>query len=128
MREREREVWLVGVGALLAGAVGVAVIAVDGSGQIGGVFVREQPTIYGPGQVALTLVLAVAGLLVLVVRRHVAVTALLAVIALCAAQLAGTGLVARRRWPAFWGCCSSEGGRVDDRYARWQWSWQLRAR
>lgn len=108
MGERERSVWLVGIGALCSGAVSAVVVAVDGKGQIGGAFAGAQPSVYGPGQAALALALAVAGLLVLVARRRVAVAALLGVVGLCAAQLAGAGLVGRRRWPLFWGCCSSE--------------------
>ncbi len=109
MGEPERGVRLLGVVALISGAVSAAVVAVDGKGQFGGAFsVGEQPTIYGPAQAALALALAVSGLLVLVARRRVAVAALLGVIGLCAAQLAGAGLVGRRRWPHFWGCCSPE--------------------
>jgi hypothetical protein len=44
----------------------------------------------------------------LVARTRGATAVLLGVIGLCAAQLAGTGLVGRRRWPHFWGCCASE--------------------
>ena len=107
METRER-VWLAGIGALFSGAVSGAVVAVDGTGQIGGAFTGEEPTIYGPGQAALALAIAGAGVLLLVARRRVAVAALLGVIGLCAAQLAGTGLVGLRRWPLFWGCCTPE--------------------
>ena len=106
MEEPDRSVWLVGIAALLSGAVSAAVVSVDGKGEIGGVFAGEKLTIYGPAQAALAIALAVAGLLLLVTRRRVAVAALLGVAGLCAAQLAGTGLVARRRWPLYWGCCS----------------------
>jgi hypothetical protein len=108
MNERDRSVWLVGIGALLSGAGSAAVVAVDGKGELGGAFARDQLTVYGPAQAALALALAVAGLVLLVTRRRVAGAALLGVIGLCAAQLAGAGLVAVRRWPLYWGCCSPE--------------------
>lgn len=108
MGERDPSVWAVGIGALVSGAVSAATLALDGQGRIGGALTGAQPTIYGPGQAALAVVLAVGGLLVLIVRRPVALGALLGVIGLCAAQLAGTGLVGRRRWPLFWGCCTDE--------------------
>lgn len=96
-----------GIGALWSGAVSVVVVAVDGKGAFPGAFARGQLTVYGPAHAALAVVLAVAGLLVLRTRGRVAVAALLGVIGLCAAQLAGAGLVARRRWPLYWGCCAS---------------------
>ena len=108
MEKRDRGVWLLGVNALLSGAVSATVVAIDGRGRIGGAFAGEQTTIYGPSQAALSLVVAVAGVLLLVARRRAAVAALLGVIGLCAAQLAGAGLVGRRRWPHFWGCCAPE--------------------
>lgn len=99
---------LVGLGALVAGAVSVAVVTFDGTGQIGGAITGDQPTIYGPAHATVAAALALAGLLLLVARGRGAVGALLSVIVLCAAQLAGTGLVGFRRWPLFWGCCSTE--------------------
>lgn len=108
MQQRDHRVWQVGIGALLSGAVSAVVVAVDGKGQIGGAFAGKQPTIYGPAQAALAVALVVAGLLLLRTRSRVAVAALLGVIGLCAAQLAGAGLVGRRKWPHFWGCCSNE--------------------
>lgn len=108
MEEGDRGVWLMGVLALPSGAVSAAVVAIDGTGRIGGAFAGEQTTIYGPSQAVLSLALAVAGVLALVARRRVAVTAVLGVIGLCASQLAGAGLVGLRRWPHFWGCCSPE--------------------
>ena len=99
---------LVGVGALVAGAVSVAVVAVDGTGQVGGAMTGDQPTIYGPAHATLAAALALAGFVLLVARGRGAVAALLSVIGLCAAQLAGTGLVGFRRWPLFWGCCAPE--------------------
>lgn len=108
MKDSERRVWLVGIGSLLSGALSGAVVAVDGRGQIGGAFTGEQPTIYGAAQAALALAIAIGGLLLLVARRPAAVAALLGMTGLCAAQLAGTGLVGRRRWPHFWGCCTPE--------------------
>jgi hypothetical protein len=108
MAERQGSVRLVGFGALLAGAVSAAVVAVDGTGQIGGAITGDQPTIYGPAQATLAVGLAGAGLLLLVARGGSAVAVLLSTIGLCAAQLAGTGLVGFRRWPLFWGCCTPE--------------------
>jgi hypothetical protein len=107
MEERDGTIRLIGLGALLAGAVSAAVVAVDGSGQLGGAFARDQVTIYGPAQAALAIALAVGGILLLVVRRRAHVSALLGVTGLCAAQLAGAGFVGYRRWPLYWGCCSS---------------------
>jgi hypothetical protein len=107
MDERGRSVWLVGIGALLSGAVSAAVVAIDGRGDLGGAFASKALTIYGPGQAALAVALAVAGALLLVTRRRLPVLALLGVIGLCAAQLAGLGLVAFRRWPLYWGCCAT---------------------
>jgi len=98
----------VGVSALVAGAVSAAVVAVDGTGQVGGDITGDQPTIYGPAQATLAAVLAVAGPFLLVARGRGAIAALLSVIGLCAAQLAGTGLVGFPRWPLFWGCCTPE--------------------
>ena len=108
MQEGSGRVRLVGVVAFLAGAVSTAVVAVDGSGQVGGGVTGDQPTIYGPAHATLAIGLVVAGLLLLVARGRGAVAALLSVIGLCAAQLAGTGLVGFRRWPLFWGCCATE--------------------
>lgn len=128
MEEREGSVRLLGVGALFAGAVSSAVVAVDGTGQIGGAITGDQPTIYGPAQATLAVGLAGAGLLLLVARGRGAVAALLSVIGLLAAQLAGTGLVGFRRWPLLWGCCTPETvvGRIW--FAHWRCSWQLSAR
>lgn len=108
MEERSGSVRLVGVVALTAGAVTAAVVAVDGTGQVGGAITGDQPTIYGPAQPTLAVGLAVSGLFLLVARGRGAVAALVSVIGLCAAQLAGTGLVGFRRWPLFWGCCTPE--------------------
>ena len=63
----------------------------------------NQPTIYGPAHTTLAIGLVVAGLLLLGARGRGATAALLSVIGLCAAQLAGTGLVGFRRWPLFCG-------------------------
>jgi hypothetical protein len=113
---RDRSASLVGIGALLAGTVSVAVVAVDGAGSLGGAFVRGSITVYGPPQAVLAVALVAAGLLLLLMRRREAVGALVGVIGLCAAQLAGAGFVAYRRWPLYWGCCSlgdvTEGDRV----------------
>jgi hypothetical protein len=106
MDERHRSVWLLGSGAVVAAAVSAAVVAVDGNGEIGGGFLRRHLTIYGPPQAALALALGLVGLLLIVARRRVAVIASLGVTGLCAAQLAGAGFVAVRRWPLYWGCCS----------------------
>lgn len=106
--ERDDGVRVVGIGALIAGALSAAVVAVDGTGQIGGALTGGQPTIYGPAQAALAVALVGAGLLLLFARGRGAVAALLSVTGLCAAQLAGAGLVGFRRWPHFWGCCTPE--------------------
>jgi hypothetical protein len=49
-----------------------------------------------------------------VARNRVVVGALLGVTGLVAAQLAGAGLVGRRRWPLFWGCCAPEAVSAQD--------------
>ena len=110
-RGRRARVWPAGVCALGAAVVAAVVIAIDGSGAISTAFTEPAPravTVYGVGSLLLAVALGVSGLLVLVVRHRVAVTALVGVAGLCAAQLAGTGLVARRRWPLYWGCCAED--------------------
>lgn len=107
LKARDRIVWLVAVSALLSGAVSAGAVAVAGNGDIGGAFARDQLTIYGPAHAALSIALAVGGLLLLVLRQREAVAALLGTTGMCAAQLAGAGLVGYRRWPLYWGCCSS---------------------
>lgn len=109
MKLREGSVRLVGVAALLAGVVSAAVVAVDGTGRIEGAIASDQPTIYGPAQTTLSAGLVVAGLLLLLAARgRVAAAALTGVVGLLSAQLAATGLVAYRRWPLYWGCCTPE--------------------
>jgi hypothetical protein len=91
--------------------VAAVVIAIDGTGSATVAFMDPSDraaTVYGVGPVLLAITLVAAGLLLLVVRHRVALTALLGVAGLCAAQLAGTGLVARRRWPLYWGCCADD--------------------
>ncbi len=93
------------VAAAGAGCLSAAVLAVGGAGGLGGAYSRGL-TIYGRSHALLALALAAVGLLLLVVRRSDGVVALLGVAVLLAALLAGAGIVGRRRWPLYWGCCS----------------------
>lgn len=103
---RRTRVRLVGAWAVLAGAFSVWVVATDGQGHLGGAWLSDGPTIYGPLQVLLAVALAASALVVMVWRGPATPGAALAVAGLCAAVLAGTGVVSARRWPLYWGCCS----------------------
>jgi hypothetical protein len=106
MSSQAGSVRLVAVAALVSGGFSAVVVALPGRGYIGGGFAPDQTTIYGPAHAALALALASAGLLLVVSSRREPMAALLGVIGLCSAQLAGVGLVGYRRWPLYWGCCS----------------------
>jgi hypothetical protein len=108
MEVRAGSVRLVGVSALAAGAVSATILAVDGNGRFGGAWTGAGPTVYGPQQLLLAVTLAAAGLTLLVTRTLGVAAAALGMAGLCAAQLAGTGLVSVRRWPLYRGCCSAE--------------------
>lgn len=108
MEVRAGLVRLVGAVLLVAGAVSAAILAVDGNARFGGAWTGEGPTVYGPQQVALAMTLAAAGVVLLMTRVSVGTAAALGAAGLCAAQLAGTGLVSSRRWPLYRGCCSAE--------------------
>ena len=97
-----------GVGAaaaLAAGAVSTVVLAVDGDGEVGGAL-TDGLSVFGRAHVALAAALLASGLLLCVARRRSVVAGLVAVAGVCAAQLAGAGVVGYRRWPLYWGCCS----------------------
>ncbi|MCL8027274.1 hypothetical protein [Nocardioides bruguierae] len=99
---------LVGAVVVVAGLVAGLVLATDGLGRVGGAWTAGGPTVYGPLQVLLAATTLGAGLVLLMRRGAVVTAAALGVAGLCAAQLAGTGLVATRRWPLYRGCCSTE--------------------
>ncbi|MCM0619935.1 hypothetical protein [Nocardioides bruguierae] len=99
---------LVGAVVVVAGLVAGLVLATDGLGRVGGAWTAGGPTVYGPLQVLLAATTLGAGLVLLMRRGAVVTGAALGVAGLCTAQLAGTGLVATRRWPLYRGCCSTE--------------------
>jgi hypothetical protein len=92
--------------AVVSGAVSALVVAYHGTGGPRGGFSVEENTIYGPSHLALAIGLAGAGVLLAVVKRQELVVALLGVIGVFGAQLAGVGLVGYRRWPLYWGASS----------------------
>ena len=94
------------VAGILAGAVALLVVSVDGQGRPGGAAIGVL-TIYGRAHVILALALLSAALTLTVVRAQSAKAALLAVVVLWGAQLGGVGVVAYRRWPHYYGCCSN---------------------
>jgi len=99
----EHSARLPGTVSVVAGLVAVLAVAVDGAGHLGGGFTSSELTIYGPGQALLAGGLIAAGIVLMLLRRRDGVAAGLVVAALCAAQLASTGLVGFRRWPLFRG-------------------------
>lgn len=108
MADRFRGERLVGFGGLFAGLLSATVVALDGQGHLGGAFRSDQLTIYGPGQAALAVAVGMAGIVLLGTRRPSGVVAVVGLIGLGTAQLAGLGLVAVRRWPLYWGCCAPQ--------------------
>ncbi len=102
-------VQLVALAALGSGVLSTFVVNLGGRGSVGGGFAEEQSTVYGPAHAVLAVALAISGLALVVSSRREAVAPLLGVIGVRSSQLAGVGLVAYRRWPLYWGCCSMKG-------------------
>jgi hypothetical protein len=99
--------WL-GVVVVTSGVVALGCLAVDGRDRLVGFadladVYWERYTIYSLDQVAVGLALVLTGLCLLVTRPAKWDVALAAVGGLCAAQLAGLGMVGYRKWPSFVG-------------------------
>lgn len=102
-----RETWL-GAAVVTAALVALGCLAVDGrDGLVQLSDLRNQLwvgfTLYSLDHVALAGALLLAGIGLIVVRSPASRMALAAVSGLFAAQLAGLGMVAFRKWPAFAG-------------------------
>lgn len=104
---------VVGMLAIIAGSASAWVVLTDGDGSLGWPSGPDAVSIYGPEQAMAAAGLVVSGAgLVLLRARGVAATCLV-LAALCAALLAGAGLVGVRKWPHYWGCCAP--GPVEER-------------
>lgn len=103
--------WL-GIVVVTSGVVALGCVAVDGRDRLVGLadladVYWERYTIYSLDQVVVGLALVLTGLGLLVTRSAKWDVALAAVAGLCAAQLAGLGMVGYRKWPAFVGAYGS---------------------
>lgn len=103
--------WL-GIVMVTSGVVALGCLAIDGRDRLVGLadladVYWERYTIYSLDQVALGVALVLIGLGLLVTRSAKWSVALAAVAGLCAAQLAGLGMVGYRKWPSFVGSYQS---------------------